>query len=453
MFSIIDIETTGLDPKRDRITEIAIVLHDGLTVVERYSTLIHPERSIPQTISRITGITNEMVAEAPKFYEVAKKILELTRDKIFVAHNVEFDFRFIQEEFRSLGYAYKRDKLCTVRLSKKLIPGRKSYALGRLCETLQIPLHNAHRALADADATASLFSYLMQLKSAHPVYKLQNLDAINTGRTQKIQQYILKKLPEKTGVYRFLGKGGNILYIGKSTNMRQRAIQHYQSKEKKSRKMIGEVYNVEFEETGSELIALLLESEEIKRHQPPYNRARRKKAFAYALESVIHENGVLQFQIIPTADSKEPLKIFHTWISARAFLNELMDNEYVCPKFCGAFDMEGPCFHFQIRKCNGICCGKEDPEIYNARIRNLIETCAGDRSDQLIKGAGRNSHEYSYVLMLGGKYAGYGYLNADVAFDSLQEYSKRVVPFDYFPDADDLICSFLRSGTVEVEAS
>lgn len=442
MFAIIDIETTGLDPKKDKITEIAIVLHDGLGITEQFSTLIDPQRSIPQHISRITGINNEMVKGQPRFFEVAKKILDLTRDRIFVAHNVEFDFRFIEEEFKSLGYPYKREKLCTVRLSRKLLPKRYSYSLGKLCESLQIPLLNAHRAAADAYATAQLFSYLMQLKSAHPLYKYQDIHALNTGRVQKIQQYILAKLPERIGVYKFYNRQHELIYIGKSTNLRQRAIQHYNSKEKKTRQMIAEIHNVEFEETGTELIALLLESEEIKRHQPKYNRARRKNAFAYAIDTFFDDKGIRNFKIVPTAEAAFPLRLFHTWISARSVLNEGMDHAGICPKFCGLYEHEGPCFNHQIRKCSGICCGKEEIDRYNQATEEWMNRFGVNNETRVIWGEGRSESEKSFVLVYHGKFSGYGYLNRELEMNNPDDLLQRVVPFDYYPDADDLILAF-----------
>ena len=165
MYAIIDIETTGGNPKTDKITEIAVLVHDGQKIIREYSTLINPECRIPYHISALTGITNEMVANAPKFYEIARELVELTRDTFFVAHNVAFDYGFIRSEFQRLGYEYKRDQLCTVRLSRKIIPGHKSYSLGRLCDDLGIHINGRHRAMGDATATALLFDHLMEIES------------------------------------------------------------------------------------------------------------------------------------------------------------------------------------------------------------------------------------------------------------------------------------------------
>ena len=167
MFAIIDIETCGgkFDFPKGRITEICIIIHDGLQVTEKFSTLINPECYISPLYTNITGITNQMVANAPKFHEIANTILQLTENKIFVAHNVSFDYNFIKGEFASLGYEYEREKLCTVKLSRTLIPGKKTYSLGPLCESLGISNNARHRAEGDAIATAKLFDILLQIKS------------------------------------------------------------------------------------------------------------------------------------------------------------------------------------------------------------------------------------------------------------------------------------------------
>lgn len=443
MFAIIDIETTGLDPKKDKITEIAILIHDGLSVVDEYSTLINPERSIPHYISGITGITNQMVLDAPKFYEVAKKILEMTRDCVFVAHNVEFDFGFVAAEYKSLGYVYKREKLCTVKLSRKLLPRRASYSLGNLCRALGISLQKHHRALDDATATAQLFGYLLQLKNEDPRYRHQDLEALNTGRLQKIQQYILQKLPEATGVYYFLNREQEVIYIGKSINIRQRAIQHFNSKDKKTRQMLNEMFNVRYEETGGELISLLLEAEEIKKYQPKFNRSLRRDLFHYTIESFTDEQGVINLRITEGEKAKNPLLFFHTWLSARTKLNDWIDQYRLCPKYCGMYDQEGPCFNFQIRKCDGVCCGNEVVEKYNEKVMNRIQKYLPDMKTQVIEQAGRTSVEKSFVLIINNRFSGYGYVHKEYELSSTEEMRKRVVPFTHYPDMDELVRNYI----------
>uniref|UniRef100_UPI0025B98266 exonuclease domain-containing protein n=1 Tax=Flavobacterium sp. TaxID=239 RepID=UPI0025B98266 len=237
MFAIIDIETCGgrFEFKKGRITEIAILIHDGLSVVEKFSTLINPECYISPAFVSISGITNEMVQDAPKFYEVANKIIEMTEGRIFVAHNVGFDYGFIREEFASLGYKYKRDTLCTVRLSRKLLPGKTSYSLGKLCDSLGIVIEARHRAEGDAVATAKLFDLLMQAKNNNPQYKNKGVEDLMVRRIDKIKQYVLNKLPEDCGVYYFLDQDQEIIYVGKSKNAYNRAMSHFNSSEQKGR--------------------------------------------------------------------------------------------------------------------------------------------------------------------------------------------------------------------------
>ncbi|MGD9930193.1 MAG: PolC-type DNA polymerase III [Mangrovibacterium sp.] len=162
MYCIIDIETTGQSLKEGKITEIAIYKHNGLEIVDSFATLINPECHIPYFITKLTGIDNEMVADAPKFYEVAKTIVELTAGSIFVAHNVLFDYRFVREEFNRLGYDYKRKTMCTVKLSRKYLPGHPSYSLGKICHDLNIRIEGRHRAAGDAFATVKLFELILQ---------------------------------------------------------------------------------------------------------------------------------------------------------------------------------------------------------------------------------------------------------------------------------------------------
>ncbi|WP_319273289.1 3'-5' exonuclease [uncultured Draconibacterium sp.] len=162
MFSIIDIETTGQSYKNGKITEIAIYQHNGQEVTDSFSTLINPEMDIPFFITELTGIDNEMVRTAPKFYQVAKKIIEMTMGRTFVAHNASFDYKFIKEEYARLGYDYNRKTMCTVKLSRKLLPGHRSYSLGKLCAELGIEINGRHRAAGDALATAKLFDILVE---------------------------------------------------------------------------------------------------------------------------------------------------------------------------------------------------------------------------------------------------------------------------------------------------
>jgi len=165
LYAIIDIETTGQASSTGKITEIAIFIHNGFEITDSFTSLINPECYIPGFITNLTGIDNKMVKNAPRFFEIARKIVEITQDKIFVAHNVSFDYRFIQEEFIRLGYDYQRKTMCTVRMGRKFIPGYKSYSLGKLCDELNISINGRHRAAGDALATVKLFEMILARKA------------------------------------------------------------------------------------------------------------------------------------------------------------------------------------------------------------------------------------------------------------------------------------------------
>jgi DNA polymerase-3 subunit epsilon len=452
MFAIIDIETCGgkFDFKRGRIIEISILIHDGLTVVDEFTSLINPECYISTYFTNISGITNAMVDDAPKFYEVAKQILEITKDKIFVAHNVGFDYGFVKEEFASLGYAYKRDTLCTVRLTRKLIPGLKSYSLGNLCDYIGIDNEARHRARGDAMATAKLFDVLMQVKSDHPQFKSKGIDELMVRRIDKIKKYILDKIPEDCGVYHFLDQDQQIIYIGKSTNMYNRALSHFNSKEQKGRKMLNELYNVDFVKTGNELIALLHENEEIKRFKPKFNRLRKADTFTHCIDWSKNEQGIIYFKIVPFQESNNNLQSFTSYSSARNCLENMIDEYTLCIKYCGLADAEAVCFNHQIKKCNGICAQQEEVEVYNKRASEITKKHSYKQASFAIISAGRTPEEKAMVLVLNNKYVGSGYFDEYTQLNSITDFEEVVTKTDYYPDNDNIVRGWLKANKPKI---
>ncbi len=448
VFAIIDIETCGgkFEFRKGRITEICILKHDGLSVIEKFTTLVNPECHISPYFTNITGITNEMVADAPRFYEIAEKIIRLTEGCVFVAHNVGFDYGFIKEEFASLGYSYKRETLCTVRLSRRVIPGRISYSLGHLCASLGIEIFGRHRAEGDAVATAQLFDMLIQLKAQHPQYKNVGVDEIMTRRVDKIKQYILNKIPEECGVYYFYNKEGEIIYIGKSTNMYNRAISHFNTDIKKNRKMLYELMNVDFVVTGSELIALLLESEEIKKHKPKYNRVRKSEEFTHTIDTFTDNKGVLNFRIVAFEESEKPLLAFNTYSSARERLEGWIEMYELCLKHCGLTSEKSVCFNHQIMKCRGICAEAEPADEYNRRAVKILQENSFGQKDFVIFDRGRNISEQAVILIENSRYAGYGYIDQYEQISSPEELKGYVKRAEYYPDSDNLVKQFLKQG-------
>jgi len=452
MFCIIDIETCGgtFEFRKGRIIEICILVHDGLQVVDKFSTLINPECYISTMYTNISGITNDMVVNAPKFHEVAKQIIDITENNIFIAHNVGFDYGFVQAEFKALGYKYKRDTLCTVRLSRKLIPGKTSYSLGNLCQSLGIEIEGRHRAEGDAVATAKLFDMLLYAKSLNPQYKNQGVDELMTRRIDKMKQYILDKIPEECGVYYFLNKQQQIIYIGKSVNMYNRAVSHFNTKENKGKRMLNDLYNVDHIHTGSELIALLLEAEEIKKHKPHYNHMRKSESFTHCIDWFTDDLGIINFKLVEYAESENAILSFVSYSAARTRLEEWIDEYNLCLRYCGLTGDDSICFNHQIKKCNGICNQEEEAEIYNKRVNEIINKFSFRNDNFVIVDKGRTNDERSIILIENKHYAGYGYFNIADQINSFEEFKGIIKRSPYYPDCDDLVRGWLNKNKAKI---
>ena len=441
MYAIIDIETTGLSPQRNKITEIAIFIHDGDKIVDKFSTLINPECFISANITRLTGITNEMVADAPKFWEVAKDIVLLTEGKIFVAHNASFDYNFIKHEFKSLGYDFKQEKICTVQLSRKIIPGRKSYSLGKLCNELNIPLNGRHRAAGDALATVKLFEHLLKIDPS--------LAGLKSGKFYNLESSKIKKLPEDTGVYYLHNQQGDIIYIGKSKNIRTRILSHFNNeKTSKALKMVDETHDISFEITGSDLIAQLLESDEIKNHKPKYNRRQRRKSNHYGIYSSIDEFGYICF-VVDEMGENVPLIAFNSAKEARERLYHLSEEYELCQKLCGLYDTAGACFYYQLNQCKGACVQKEAVEDYNLRANELIENLSYDNQSFFIIDKGRSEEEKSVVKIKNGKYIGFGFINVNLVRPDIENLSGAIQRYPDNRDVQQIIRTYLKQHAVE----
>lgn len=430
MYAIIDIETTGGSAHTEKITEIAIYVHDGEKVIKEYSTLINPERSIPYFITSLTGITNEMVADAPRFYEVAKEIVEITEGMVFVAHNSNFDYSFVKQEFKSLGYDYSRKQLCTVKLSRKLMPGKKSYSLGKLCDELGIEINGRHRAAGDALATVYLFERLLELDKnkglMQPAKKL-----ILSGIHHNFNPDKIYKLPKTAGVYYFFNDDEELIYIGKSNNIQKRIIQHFgNEKSARSIKMKGSIVDIHYQETGSELIALLLESDEIKKHKPIFNHAQRRSSFTNGFYKYYDQKGYMRLQIGKTNRTDSPLTAFSSQEEAKNHMHRLITEFQLCQKLCGVYQTDGACFHYGINECKGACIGKESADDYNKRAEEAISRFEFINNNFMVIDKGRNNEERSIVLVENGKYKGFGYCDlstlngqSELVKDCIKSYS------------------------------
>lgn len=394
----------------EKITEVAVYVYDDEIdkVTDQLITLVNPNRPIPAHITQFTNITNAMVADAPKFQEIARRLVEITSGCIFVAHNARFDYSFIQAEYKSLGYDYIRETLCTVKLSKTVKKGLPSYKLGNLCNYFGITLNNAHRAAADAQATVHLLRKLLPLKAALPAEKEPK------PKKPKTKLLVTNHIPESCGVYYFIDKDSNPIYIGKSVNLRSRVQDHLNNKTPGKDKQITAITkDIKWKETGSELVALLLESDEIKKHQPKFNRAQKALKLPWGLFSEKNSKGYLCLSISKLGDADgEPHLHFKNKQAAHAFMVEKTSSYELCQSLNGLYDAaDFSCMLHQMNLCQGACQGLEDPNNYNKRVQSLILKYQFNQPNFMVIEPGRNEDEKSVILIKDGTYVGWNHLS------------------------------------------
>ena len=444
LYAITDIETTGGNVEGEKITEIAIFLYDGKKILDKYHSLVNPEKNIPSFITRLTGINDAMVSESPKFFEIAKDIHEFTKGATFVAHNVSFDYNFIRREFRSLGFDFSREILCTVNLSRKLIPNEKSYSLGKLCASIGISLDNHHRAKADAFATTELFSLLLTKKEALGlVLEKTKLANLHVGLSKES----LADLPKAVGVYYFFDESDEVIYIGKSKNIHRRVFSHlYSNKSKKAIEMKGKIAKVEYYLCGSELVALLKESQEIKKFKPIYNRAQKKTKYPVALYAKYNVKGYAELNLAKKIKDELPLMFFNSYENAKDRLFAFVKEFDLCPKLCGLYPKTQDCFHYTIKECKGACVGEEAIAIYNKKVEAFIAHLTFEKKSFFILDKGRSANETSVVSVLNGIYHGFGFIKNSKSDFTPQELNKCVKSYVDNKDANQIIKSCLHNS-------
>jgi DNA polymerase-3 subunit epsilon len=428
LYAVVDIETTGNGYRGQRITEISIFLFDGKKIIDEYTTLVNPEQTIPPFITNLTGITDAMVRHAPKFYEIAKKVQQMTEDTIFVAHNVNFDYNIIQQEFKDLGFDFKRQKLCTVRLSRKIIPGLKSYSLGNICSAEGISIAARHRAKGDAEATVELFRRLIERDQTFIINAFLNRRSRQATLPPLIDKKVVDDLPETPGVYYFKNLKKEVIYVGKAVNIKQRVISHFYDKKKKEITMCLETANITCEETGSELMALLKESAEIKRLYPKFNRAQKLTNEDVGLFSYTDQKGIIHLAYNRLKVVPNPLMKFYSVTECRNVLEKICEEFELCPKYCHLQTNVNACFHYHIKKCKGICTQKESVSEYNKRVQAAVNSLGLQAENLVIKEKGRNDHEIGFALILNGVYKGYGFLDKDIQPEHPDDYLFYVQP-------------------------
>lgn len=448
MYAIVDIETTGNHAEKSGIIEIAIFITDGRTVKEKYATLINPRQRIPPYITGLTGITQDMVSPAPLFSQVAHRIHDMLQDKIFVAHNVNFDYTFVRNKLLENGFSWQARKLCTVRLSRQLVPGLSSYGLGNLSRALRVPIPRRHRAEDDAAATTTIFHLLVEKDNEGVIQQSLKRNSREATLPPNFSRESYDRIPEKPGVYYFLDQKGKVIYVGKARNLKKRVTSHFtgNSELKTRQRFFNMVHEVDWEVCGNELIALLLECQEIKRLWPEFNQSQKMTRMNYGIYQYEDRSGYMRFSISRTNPLQEPLLVFRSLPEARRFMQQKTIQFNLCPKLCGLQKSRDFCFNYQTTLCKGACNGKEAPEIYNERVNEAMRQFSHPFNSYAIIGDGREPDETSVVMVENGKYLGFGYINTGIAISVKEDIRPYIKSFQDNQDAQRILQTYLRQA-------
>ncbi|MDO6517054.1 exonuclease domain-containing protein [Zobellia uliginosa] len=443
MYTILDIETTGGKYNEEGITEIAIHKFDGHKVVDKFISLVNPEKDIQPFVVKLTGINNKMLQTAPKFHEVAKRIVEITEDTVLVAHNAQFDYRILRTEFRRLGYNFERKTLCTVELSKRLIPEAESHSLGKLVRSLGIAVSDRHRANGDALATLKLFKVLLSKDLDKTILK-SVIRKETEGELSDRQLDIVDALPSETGVYYMHDKDGEILFLGKSSNIKKRVNQHFTKSGGRSRQLQKATKKVSFEKTGNELVAMLKENEELKRNRPKYNQRLKPIIFSHGVYVEKNEAGYLTLKIKKTTERNGAFTTFNSHAGAANFIYKLTRDYQLCDKLNGISEAQKNCSNYDTGECLGACIKKEAVETYNQRVNDAVQKYSLNHKNVVIIDKGREIGEYSAVLIKNGDFKGFGYYDLNHQINNIHILESIIAPMQGNENTAHIIENYIR---------
>jgi DNA polymerase III subunit epsilon len=425
-YAIVDIETTGGNAKGSRITEIAIVIHNGIEVIERWETLVNPQKEIPLPIFALTGIDNNLVRDAPIFDDIAEKVLEMLSDRVFVAHNVNFDYSFVRHQLEGSGFKWTARKLCTVRATRKIKPGLSSYSLGNLCHSLDINIENRHRAGGDADATAILFSKLLEWDTEGEMDKMIKKTAQDQRLPPNLPPQDFEQLPEKIGVYYFYNQLKKVIYVGKAVNLKKRVASHFSGHNVNAQRQnfLKDIHGISFELCATELMALLLECHEIKKLWPIYNRALKRFEAKFGLYEYEARNGYKYLAIGKLSKFQKSIQEFNSQHDGISVLQNLAQQFKIDHRFC-QYGMAVVGEFFQKNDVTNL----PDVENHNAKVENAIDFLLSNRPNFAIIDKGISIEEQSCIWVENGHFYGMGYIPSDVGFNELSELKDCVTPY------------------------
>ncbi|HSF44906.1 MAG TPA: exonuclease domain-containing protein [Chitinophagaceae bacterium] len=427
MYAIVDIETTGGHASSGAITEVAIILHNGKEIEGKYQTLVNPEVSIPRYITALTGISNEMVRDAPVFSQVAPNIFSLLSNRVFIAHNVNFDYSFLKHNLLMSGYQWEAPKLCTVRMSKKIFPGYASYSLGNICRALQIHIADRHRAAGDAEATAKLFNLLLENDTQGVLNTMLKKGSRESYLPLHLPVSDVEHLPHAAGVYYFHDQKHKIIYVGKAKDLKQRVTSHFSnnSLSRKKQELMRSVHRISFALTGTEFTASILESLEIRKHWPQFNTSQKVLEFGFGLFMYEDQQGRKRLCIDRLRKNSRPLRRFALLTDAHRALWRLVKDHQLCAVSC-FLQKDGVC----ETECKGVCRGEEPVNDYNKRVDTAIMHLQQELPSFAILEPGREKDENAWLLMEDGRFYGLGFLPAKQKILNKEQLKNLLTPYN-----------------------
>ncbi|RZK54438.1 MAG: DNA polymerase III subunit epsilon [Pedobacter sp.] len=445
LYAVVDIETTGGYASAHGITEIAIHIHNGLEVVDTFETLINPHQDIPYHIQVLTGIDNEMVANAPDFRDVAETIYNLLSDKTFVAHNVNFDYSFVRHHLEACGYSLNAKKVCTVRMSRKIFPGFPSYSLGKLCNSLSVPLNNRHRAGGDAAATAILLGMLIENDTAGLLGETLKKTSKEQTLPPNLQRSEIDKLPNTPGVYYFKDGKGKVVYVGKAKQLKKRVCTHFSghSISQQRQNFLKSIHSIDFQACGTELMAFILEAAEIKKLWPENNRAMKRFEQKYSLYHFEDQNGYIRLGIDKYRKNGSILYSFNNLLEGHQLLRTIATDHQLCEKLCFIQTPKLACTGHAEGTCQGACIGEESTALYNFRVKRAIKGLQDLLPSFALIDEGRSEDEKSCLWVEKGKFYGMGYISDHCDVNDLESLKSAITPY---PSNDYIMNMILSHG-------
>lgn len=421
-YAIVDIETTGGHASANGITEIAVYIHNGDRVIKHFETLINPQQPIPKFITSLTGIDNAMVADAPTFDEIADVLFEMLNENIFVAHNVNFDYSFVKHQLKQSGYDLTAKKLCTVRLGRKIFPGLPSYSLGNLCRSLKINVENRHRAGGDAKATVRLFEYMLANGSQSHIGQMLKRSSAEQWLPMNLDKEVIDKLPARPGVYYFHNSKDKIIYVGKAINLKKRVSSHFTHNDPdlKRQNFIRNIYKVSYKPCATELEAIVLESTEIKRLWPRYNKSQKQPQVKYALYAFEDNRGYIRLAIDRKKKHLPHLYNFNLLNEGLVLIKNMVEEFGLDARLC--FIDKTP---FTKKEAEAL----EPPVIYNQKIRKAMDALSDKLPTFVLVDEGIKEEEKLCLLVERGSFWGMGYIPKSFPVNNCGELKNFLNPY------------------------